>query len=223
MIDEIWKAFDNCYDVSTHGRVKNTRSGYILNPFLDSDGYPCITLYGVTAKVHRMVAKTFIPNPDNLPTVNHKDGTKTNNFVINLEWASVADNNAHAGFMGLMPRGVECHTAILDEEMVIAIKKLFVEYKLGDRDIGRIFGVSEGTVHNIRIGVAWKHVASDLVFNDKGPNGRGEFAKKLSGADIPIIRKMAADGLNNQTIGRKFNVAPATIRGILLGNTWKNY
>lgn len=46
----------------------------------------------VNLKVHRMVAETFIPNPMNLPTVNHKDGNKLNNHVENLEWLSVGDN-----------------------------------------------------------------------------------------------------------------------------------
>lgn len=56
--------------------------------------------------VHILVAKAFIPNPDNLPTVNHKDGDKSNNVVENLEWASYAENNIHALRYNLrQPRG----------------------------------------------------------------------------------------------------------------------
>lgn len=58
------------------------------------------------SQVHRLVAEAFIDNPDNLPTVNHKDGDKYNNNATNLEWASYSDNNQHALDNGLRsPRG----------------------------------------------------------------------------------------------------------------------
>lgn len=69
--------------------------------------------------VHVLVAKTFIPNPDNLPTVNHKDGNKLNNDVSNLEWVSYADNNIHALRTGLRhPRGEKITQFTLNGEYV---------------------------------------------------------------------------------------------------------
>ena len=66
----------------------------------DSNGYKNINLWnngkGKTYNVHRLVAETYIPNPDNLPEVNHKDEDKTNNNVANLEWSTHADNVQHS-------------------------------------------------------------------------------------------------------------------------------
>jgi hypothetical protein len=82
------------------------RAGKILKQPLNSHGYPCVTIKYLNGtqkvvQVHRLIAKTFIPNPDNLPQINHIDGNKCNNNVQNLEWCSVRDNIRHAYKTGL--------------------------------------------------------------------------------------------------------------------------
>ena len=100
MDKEIWKpieGFDG-YEISSHGRVRSFKNktprilktsscrGYrVLILRKDGKSYGC--------KIHRLVAEAFIPNPDNLPCVNHKDENKANNNVSNLEWCSIAYNN----------------------------------------------------------------------------------------------------------------------------------
>ncbi len=70
-----------------------------------STGYLVVTLTDgerkVNRSIHRLLAQAFIPNPDNLPHVNHLDGDKTNNAISNLEWASVMENTQHAIRIGL--------------------------------------------------------------------------------------------------------------------------
>lgn len=109
---ENWRPIGNSdvYEVSDQGRVKSKNylgHGYErilrLNP--DHKGYLRVRIYlnGVrkTCKVHRLVAEAFLPNPANLPQVNHLDGDKRNNDVGNLEWTTARDNVAHAYRNGL--------------------------------------------------------------------------------------------------------------------------
>ena len=93
--EEIWcpvKNYESLYEVSDQGRVKSLKFGKerILKQGRMPNGYLLVCLYNngekKSCKVHRLVAQTFIPNPDNLPEVNHKDENKENNSVQNLEW-----------------------------------------------------------------------------------------------------------------------------------------
>lgn len=82
--------FPDYYSVSEYGNVRSERNGKILKPALDKYGYfyyvLCVDGDRHTVKAHRLVAMAFIPNPENKPTVNHKNGIRTDNRVVNLEW-----------------------------------------------------------------------------------------------------------------------------------------
>lgn len=96
-----WKELpiDNRYLVSTTGLIKG-QNGRILKHALDSGGYKFVNIHNngkaFHLSVHRAVALTFIPNPNNLSQVNHKDENKTNNNVENLEWMSGKDNTRYS-------------------------------------------------------------------------------------------------------------------------------
>ena len=102
---ETWKSiagYEGIYEVSDQGRVKSLKYGKerILKPRKDSCGYLQVNLCKDGQKkmslVHRLVSEAFIPNPNNLETVNHKDEVKTNNVASNLEWMSRVDNKRYS-------------------------------------------------------------------------------------------------------------------------------
>ena len=93
--EEIWKeiqGFEGLYEVSSHGRVRNLRTGRILGDRYDGAGYKAVLLDGKNYYIHRLVALAFLDNPNNLPQVNHIDEVKTNNNVENLEWVTASEN-----------------------------------------------------------------------------------------------------------------------------------
>ena len=88
------------YLISEDGRVYNLKTKRYLKGHLENTGYISVNLNIDNKKknyaLHRLVAQTFLENPDNLPIVNHKDGNKLNNNVDNLEWVTQSQNRVHA-------------------------------------------------------------------------------------------------------------------------------
>lgn len=108
MNTEIWKDIEENpnYQVSNHGRVKNKHTDRILKPRGAVNDYKQVCLYkdgiGVNRRVHRLVAKAFIPNYAEELQVNHIDGNKSNNYLDNLEWVTRLENMKHAYDNGLI-------------------------------------------------------------------------------------------------------------------------
>ena len=114
---EIWKpvvGFEGRYEVSSHGRVNSlqdnhgrpVRKAKTISTSWNGQ-YLSVQLFVKDVKyyksAHRLVAEAFLPNPTNLPQVNHIDGVKTNNHVSNLEWCTAQQNIQHAYATGLNP------------------------------------------------------------------------------------------------------------------------
>lgn len=195
MNNEIWKQIDfsvGTYEVSTFGNVRSiernlTRSNgrkhfvksKVLRPSIDGCGYNRIAMpiQGklVTKKVHRLVAEAFIPNPDNLPQVNHINGDKTDNRIENLEWVTNDENIAHAIRTGLIKmeytdkekkrsinkvikKGSLNGYSKLSEVQVIEIRKKYIPGVYTREMLAKEFDVKMTTIKDVVNKKSWKHI-----------------------------------------------------------------
>lgn len=175
---EQWKLVSSgngTYYISSLGRLLTTNhynSGKIaiMKPALDGSGYyrTMIVKKGDTSgkshtiKIHRLVAKEFVPNPMNLPEVNHKDGNKKNNNYENLEWVTHRQNVQHS-FANKLQTNIGSKNPIskLTEQDIMEIRQ--VQLPLSTQkmiDLSKKYGVAIGTIKGIvyRPDSCWIHV-----------------------------------------------------------------
>lgn len=148
---------DERYEVHENGDIVGPK-GTVLKAANNNSGYPFVAIGGVCKTVHRIVATTFIPNPENKRCVNHKDGNKLNNAVDNLEWCSHSENHRHAFRLGLKNhKGEGGPSHILTTPQVRIIKEA-LSLQHSTRDIANYFRVSYSAIAGIKQGKKWAHI-----------------------------------------------------------------
>lgn len=169
------KVTNGLYQISNFGRVialtRTVHKGkchrswdeHYLKCAVDKNGYVRTHLakngINKTVKVHRLVAEAFIPNPENKPFVNHKDGNKQNNHVDNLEWCTKSENEKHAFKIGLKSHKGERNTSHkLTWEQVKYIRSVYKprDKKYGATALAKQFNVHRKTIGRIALNQYWK-------------------------------------------------------------------
>lgn len=151
------------YLISNTGKVKNGEKVVALCPNKNRRNYHYVyhhqrTMRPRALSVHRLVAKYFIPNPQQKPCVNHIDNNTENNNVLNLEWVTHKENTAHCIKQGRQNYkiGSACSVAKLDEKTVAEIKNL--KGKMRYVDIAAKYNTNYSNIAHIMRGSRWSHV-----------------------------------------------------------------
>lgn len=110
--------------------------------------------------LHRVIAEAFIPNPENLPEVNHKDGNKRNNHIENLEWCSHMENMTHAHSNGLIVNVLRGTKNVHSKFSVVQVQVIKEAIALGfvGFQIARYFKVNRTSIYRIKSGQHWREL-----------------------------------------------------------------
>jgi len=150
------------------GRGQRLKKGRIFKGTIAPPGYVhmplCREAKQVYIKAHRLVAMAFLPNPENKPQVNHKNGIKADNRVENLEWVTAGENLKHAyAFLNhtrICFSGETNGSAKLTDKKVLEIRRLRKHEATPTIKLARLFGVTTSCIKGIFANKSWTHLAA---------------------------------------------------------------
>ena len=146
-------SMDN-YVITKSGDIVSLKRGNkIVKPQPNGKGYLRVHICGEMHFVHRLVAEKYVPNPENKPQVNHKDGNKRNNSADNLEWVTNQENRDHAVKSGLHSCGENSNSKLTWE----AVDYIRSHPEMTLSELGKRFNVGYRTVSDVRNNITWKH------------------------------------------------------------------
>jgi len=155
---EVW-----AYPKTSYYNFGRWKDGRFLKSWLIGNGYKMVILYkeGIRKNflVHRLVAMSFVPNPNGFNEVNHIDGDRLNNNFSNLEWVDSKSNKKHAWEKGLYNhKGSNHYLSRFTDKDIRKIRNIFNAGKMSQRSIARQYGVHQMTISHIVRYKTWKHV-----------------------------------------------------------------
>lgn len=141
--------------------------GKVLKSRVNESGYVLVSIKDTVKRVHRLVGETYLPNLDNKPEINHKDGCKTNNHLDNLEWVTSKENKRHAWENKLYKDIGEDHIhAVHTNDTVHEICRRFEDGQ-SNSSICKELNVPKHLVAGVRSGSIWRVISDKYNFTKK--------------------------------------------------------
>lgn len=158
-MEEIWKpieGYEKRYKISNLGNVKRLFRYHekVLKLCLKKSGYLYVHLNDKNFRVHRLVAKAFIKNPQNKPDVNHKNGIKTDNTVFNLEWVTRSENTKHAIYVLGVQNNLFVNGVPRNNKKILQydLNNNFLKEWLSIAEAAKTLNINRYTITNVLIG-----------------------------------------------------------------------
>ena len=211
------------YSISKTGIVFDEINQAVVPPMTNEFGYQlCKVWRGAQiyfARVHRLVAETFIPNPDNLPEVDHINCNKSDNWVENLEWVSSSKNKRRAILNGrydnasCMRVGSDRPNTIYNEETIHKICQMLQDRK-SNKEIIEALGVNKQIIGVVIGKHAWTHISKN--YDLPAPGERSTFRKYTPDVIHDICRRITA-GEDLHSIATATSTPYADVYAIRIG------
>lgn len=220
--DIVWKVIPDfpMYSISEYGDIYSSyKSGKLLSPKEDKDGYleVCLTHNKVRhyVRVHRLVGKVFLDNPENLPLINHKDLNVKNNHYSNLEWCTYLHNTKHFYENSLNHKSLSSFT----KEELLAIVESYNSGK-SQKEVAELFGLQSrpDVISEIVTGRRF----SELTGIVKTEDFKQRTTEKISDEDVLFILKSVHElKIPQKTLCDSYDMSPAQLSRIVNGSRRK--
>lgn len=207
------------FGVLTQGYSGNKENGYLIS-VLSHNGITYVV------RLHRMVAEAFIPNPKNLPVVNHIDGHKTHNYEWNLEWTTPSENVKHAYENGLCKilTGEDNPHCKVSNEAVLQICAHLERGELSIPEISKVVGVSESIIKNIVYHRAHTSVSVNYDFSGyyNRSSAKNKYKKYTDEQIHAVCEEFVKNELTMNEIAEKTGVPYPMVKCIRAGKARQN-
>lgn len=218
---EEWRdivGYDGVYQESNFGRTKSFqyKTPRIVRPQVADGGYLQVGLSKngkrKTQNVHQLVANLFIPNPDNLPEIDHRFGVKFDNYAGNLRWVTSSENKKYAAELGLTKQGEDRTDSYLTNEQVEWCRKV---YKPRDREfsakaLAEKLGVNAYVVRLAIHGHTYKNAGGNVHDTDS------KILSVDTQAQIKKEYRRGVQGCGYSALAKKYGVSSTTIKRIVI-------
>jgi predicted DNA-binding protein YlxM (UPF0122 family) len=174
----------------------------------------CVNGKSKNLSLHRIVAETFIPNPENKPEVNHIDGNKLNNTVENLEWNTRKENADHAYRTGLFGKNEDFSKSTITNKKCHKICELIQDTDIPLNEIANITKCNKKIVYDIFCKKTWKEISDEYDFSQR------KHLKRIDEAKAKKICKLIISDKSSKEIAEIIGCKIHIVKDIKRGKTW---